>query len=605
MRNTSKRPIELAALGAFPALALIATAMPGAAQAQVRGRLPTVISPEQQAPVLRRRVPVQTACPDPVEARRAGRPVPAGCPGAQEEQAPVAVEYREQSGETREARPVTDRRIRTTTDTPLSDQPVDDGRLRRRIPGARVPDDGAVQEATPDRPAPVRRRNDYVLGTPGEIAPPREVTPDRPPPIRRRDDYVARTPDEVPDEVTPVRPNPVRFRENTVITTPDEAAPRRVRPVREGPVAADPVRSVRPIRPVIGGDLPPSIAGRIGGQLDCVVPRADMTLATNLPITMTMLCGFPGKGKLMTLRFKPEQWRVVSGAYSANHAARVTFGDPVNGVHPVLSVDEGRHARVTAACVPVYAAYNASNSLTVGPKGAATKPYRIWCTADGKEVRPVDMFWMAGSMATELFEAVVEDGPIEISYFDIATPAILDTVRPVGAYPMLGTDWSQITAIADSAKVNGQTWYPGGYQLTYAKPPLTGRLMRCVDAGGDIAASRCRGYRRTDSGATWTAYSAWASPAMRSAAQRPATAKQTKEVYYTLMPGIIPVLHRAEAGGACRVIIAIEVDIKQIPAGIGQGYADGQRPQKPAPGTVTGVASEPPPVVQPKPDDCI
>lgn len=642
MRNKPKGPLELATLGALPTLALIATALPATAQAQIRGRVPTVVAPERQGPVIRRGTPAaETNCPDPIQARRDGRSVPAGCPGAQEEQAPVAVQYREQSAETpatteRGARPVSDRRIRGIADTPLADQPLNDGRVRRRIPGARTPDDGAMQEAAPDRPSPVRRRDDYVARTPDEIAPRREVTPDRPPPIRRRDDYIARTPDEVPDEVTPVRPNPVRRRDDYVARTPDEVdtreptpvrpnpvrrrddyvaetpqdtGPRRVYlPGRDGPIVAEPVRPVRPVRPVAGGGgggLPDTPAGGVAGQLECIAPRANTTIATNIDITKPMLCGFPGPGKAMSLRFKPEQWRVVSGSYSNGSAARVTFGTPVNGVYPVISVAEGRQARTRAVCVPVHAAYNASNTLTVGAPGAAVKPHRMWCTADGKVARPLDMGWFTGSMYIELIGAAVEDGPIDVGYFDISTPATLDTVQQLGPYPQLGTNWSNTTAIADQAKVNNQNASSKGFLLTYAKPPLTGQVMRCVDNGGDIVAGICRGYRRVNSNPIWTAYRAYAPPAIRSASERPAKADEIKQVYFTLMPGIIPAQYRAEAGGACRVILAIEVDIKPIPGKVGEGYADGQAPQFAAPGTVTGVASGPLPVTPPKADDCI
>ena len=40
---------------------------------------------------------------------------------------------------------------------------------------------------------------------------------------------------------------------------------------------------------------------------------------------------------------------------------------------------------------------------------------RLWCTADGKGVKPVDMGWMEGSTLSEFTKTQIEKGPIEVA----------------------------------------------------------------------------------------------------------------------------------------------------------------------------------------------
>ncbi|NML04813.1 hypothetical protein [Sphingomonas sp. G-3-2-10] len=121
-------------------------------------------------------------------------------------------------------------------------------------------------------------------------------------------------------------------------------------------------------------------------------------------------------------------------------------------------------------------------------------------------------------------------------------------------------------------------------------------------AKGLKMAGICRGHGKEPE-FVWTQYKAYATPAVISESRRPPKEKQTKTVYYTLMPGIIPVQHRAEAGGACRVIMAVELEMKWIPGGVGVHYADENRPDPNARHGV-GVPSAPAAPLVPKADSC-
>lgn len=633
----------LVKFGSLVALPLIAATLAPSADAQVRGPRPVVASPPTDGAVLRRRLPNPTPtatasdCPDPIEARRVGRAVPAGCPGG--EQAPVRQQSREDIGGRRgSGSPV--RNYAEDRDTPVA-TPPGEGRIRRRVP---IEDRAAD---TPRDELPVERRG-VRDGRDGPAIRTRTIPTAEDPEVRRiprdrggrvvenelpaensgyedrgRDSggitRIAPTPDDprmrytpdrgrvvrTPEEEAPpaeTRPKPWERRGGDPVATIPDDGPRRTRQVHEPRYSTDrdipPVTPVRPVRPV-GGNLPPIVDD--AGQLECVFPNADATV-TYIEVIRLMLCGFPGPGKSMPMLFTPEQWQVVSEAYGNMHAVRVTFGAPVNGVYPVLSVTEGRLARTEAVCVPVYAAYSASNTLTVGPKGEAAKPYRMWCTADGKVVRPIDMFWTTGSNFNSLFEATVEDGPINVQYFDISTPNTLIGARQLGLYPQLGTNWTNTTAIADLPKVQKQYAGPGGFGFTYAEPPLTGPVLRCVGSEQEIASGICKGYQRKGE-PVWTAYRAFAPAVVRSAAQRPAKYGETKQVYYTLMPGFIPVQHRAEAGGACRVILGVEIEMRGTESRVGTGGGD-QRQPSPDDGQSSGVAGTPYVPAAPVADSC-
>jgi hypothetical protein len=680
---------SLLKFGSLVALPLMAAALAPSAGAQVRGPRPVVASPPADGAPLRGRIPRPTPspttsdCPDPIEARRAGRTVPAGCPGG--EQAPVRVDYAEQPGEDSGGRRGGGSPIRNYGEgrgTPVA-TPPGDGRIRRRVPVEdRAGDAPGADLSTDRRGGPAIRtrtipdaddpavRGSLVRDRSGRL--PRGETPvdDRAgdgegPAIRTRRIPAVEDPEvrritrdrggrvvenELPAEnsgyedrrrdsggITRIAPTPddPRMRYNPdrggVARTPDEEAPpangRRRQPWErqiDDPVATRPdgdrapigrvPRSepafrdatptptpVRPVRPV-GGNVPSLADHGVSGQIECIIPRPDTNLVFNVDTTAAMLCGFPGPGKSMSFRLTPSQWGAVQSAYAGGFAVRLTHGPAVNGVYPVFSVTEGSFARRKGVCVPVHASYNAATSLTVGNRNEGPKPYRMWCTSDGKVVTPFDLRWFIGSMYPELRDSAVEDGPIEVGYFDISTPYTLDTVRPLGHYPEVGTNWMNTIATADKDKVNKQAAYPSGYRYTYAEPPLTGRVWRCVGTEQEIAAGICRGHGKEPE-FVWTQYKAYATPAVISESKRPPKEKQTKTVYYTLMPGIIPVQHRAEAGGACRVILAVELEMKWIPGGVGVHYADENRPDPNARHGV-GVPSAPAAPVVPKADSC-
>lgn len=638
--------------GSLVVLPLMAATLAPSAGAQVRGPRPVVANPSGDGAPLRARIPRPTPspaasdCPDPIEARRAGRTVPAGCPGG--EQAPVRVDYAEQSGEGRGEGRGSGSPVRNYAEgrgTPVA-TPPGEGRIRRRVPmedraadapgddvsvdrrGVRdsrdgpairtrnIPttDDPEVRRVTRDRggrtvtnelPAENSGYEDRRRDSGGitRIAP----TPDDP---RMRYDPdrggVARTPDEEAPPASGRRRQPwERQIDDPVATRPDGDRAPIGRVPRPEPVFRDATPTPTPVRPVrpVGGNVPSLADHGVSGQIECIIPRPDTTLVFNVDTTAAMLCGFPGPGKSMSFKLTPSQWGAVQSAYAGGFAVRLTHGPAVNGVYPVLSVAEGSFTRRKGVCVPVHASYNAATSLTVGNRNEGPKPYRMWCTSDGKVVTPFDLRWFVGSMYPELRDSAVEDGPIEVGYFDISTPYTLDTVRQLGPYPDVGTNWMDTTVVADAAKVKNQAVYTSGYRLTYAQPPLTGRVMRCVGTDQEIASGICRGYRK-ETEFVWTQYRAYATPPIASAAKRPAKDNETKQVYYTLMPGIIPAQHRAEAGGACRVILAVEVDIKPIPGKVGVGYADGTRPN-PSDGKVgVGIPSAPPAAVIPKADNC-
>lgn len=634
--------------GSLVTLALVAGTLAGTAQAQIRTRGPIIANPPQGNIPIRNRVPSPTPtptasdCPDPIAARRAGRAVPAGCPGATEEQAPVRVDTAEASGE----RPDRGRRVGGTPvrnypqgRDPVVATPPSEGRIRvGRVPA----EDRAADAPAPDtrrarvmpdngeteiRPTPVRDRGGRVTRN----DPPAEnsgyedrrqdsggitrvmPTPDDPRMRYSPDRRVGREPDEeTPTEAAP-RPRPWDRRGgDPVATTPDtDRAPvRRVPQPRYSDAGDATPTPVRPVRPVTGGGTIPTLADRgISSQIECVVFHPERTLATNIDFNAMMLCGFPGRGKFMNFRVKPAQWYVIQGAYAQGFSVRVSYGEPVNGVYPVVAVSEGRFTRHKAVCVPVYARYISNTNLVVGKQNEQSNAYRMWCTEDGKVVAPLTMGWVPPSDYPTLRDSVVEDGPLEVTYFDISTPFTLEDARQLDPYPGPGTNWSDTTAIADRNKVNTQGLPSSGYRFTYAEAPLTGRVYRCVGEPQEIAAGICRGYWRTDTvSPVWKQYKAYATSNIRSAAMRPAEdGKEVKDVYFTLMPGIIPVQYRAEAGGACRVILGVEVVIDYKPGYVGVSYPDGD-PRNPktarSGGQGVGVPSAPYVPAKPLIDTC-
>lgn len=130
--------------------------------------------------------------------------------------------------------------------------------------------------------------------------------------------------------------------------------------------------------------------------------------------------------------------------------------------------------------------------------------------------------------------------------------------------------------------------------------------MRCAGDAKDIHAGICRGYRwlPTGSQGVRTNYRAYASEVVIQAASRQPKPGERKEVIYTLMPGIIPVQYRAEAGGACRVILGVDVQIELIPGGLGESHAQEDGPvmiQEHGKSSGTAAADYTPTIVA---DDC-
>lgn len=572
---------------------LASTALPADAAAQVLRR-PAQGTPLQQPsqPVRARPVAPATQCPADLEAaRRAGTPIPVAC--VTQREAPLRTQLRVPVQPRTDSTPAPVRVAPQRRDAPLLSPD-------RQVPRRETP------LVSPQREAP-------VTGTPGRLT--REIPATLDAPLRQRREApvtggTAVTPmprirEEAPLRAAPLRETgPARVPTDEVRRVPERRAP------DGGPVIGQPVRPVVQGRPPVTGgpvtggnaNVPKTVAV---GQVHCVVPRATSTM-TMADTTQKMLCGFPGPAKAMTFRLTAKQWGQVQQSYMDGFASRIDYGEQENGAYRVAAVAESYQARQKAVCVPIAATYN--SNLSIPAKGQTANTHELWCTADGKVVKPVDMGWFDGSMLTELRNLQVEKGPIEVSWFHVTTPVTLDTVRQLPLYPRARSFAPDITAISDKARVDAQTYASQqGYTLTYAEPPLTGRVRLCNPATASYQQGRCHGYFQTGQSTRRGVYNAYATPAVANAGSRTAPKDHSVEVTFSVLPGIIPPQFRARAGGACRVLVGVDVTIKRIQGP--SGYNDPRLNAPPPPGVTVGTSSgnpdsKPTPETPPLQDSC-
>jgi hypothetical protein len=312
------------------------------------------------------------------------------------------------------------------------------------------------------------------------------------------------------------------------------------------------------------------------GRTQCIKPQKSNVLfvpARTGPTTVRLLCGLPQQSYEVDFRFAnmagyyefASIWDSGFGVlvdYDKTPLAAAAEGKP--SLFAVTGVSEGMLDRAKVACVPSIT--KTPVALSVSPRTTGPAVTTLWCT-DGTRIVPLKLDSKSSDGAASLW---IENGPITVSYSMLSGGGAANIRgyfvyerHQTGPYPIADAPFGRAIGTKDMALIGTRLnndergWGPDFHRYTLVDDPLVGPIILCSAEDKDVQANICH--------VGETPISAYFSDEIEGAASPTRSGDNwRKQVIYTVLPGTIAKEFRSQAGGASRMIVAVDIQYQNM-----------------------------------------